>query len=191
MSRSRQITALLLGLLAAVSGWWLWHQPDEDAEPALVGPPRSDYSLETFQLTALDANGKESFSVEGPRLSRHPFVGSLDIDSPRFRFPDQDGGQWSARSGHAFISAEGDRVRLYDDYVMRGPPREGTDPLVMNGPEINYFPKDNHAETDTEVTVVDGSSILRGRGMRAELNAHQVNLSHMQGHFETAPRATR
>ena len=44
----------LLLVVAAVSGWWLWSLNRDDDTPPLTGPPRSDYSLENFQLIAMD-----------------------------------------------------------------------------------------------------------------------------------------
>ena len=60
----------LLLVVAAVSGWWLWSLNRDDDTPPLTGPPRSDYSLENFQLIAMDEQGRESFSVRGGRAAR-------------------------------------------------------------------------------------------------------------------------
>ncbi|MCB1559866.1 MAG: LPS export ABC transporter periplasmic protein LptC [Xanthomonadales bacterium] len=177
---------ILLAVFALVSGWWLWSLTDDDSAPPLTGPPRSDYSLENFQLVAMDEHGRESFSVRGPRLSRHPFLGTMDIDSPRFEFPDADGGRWQAQSGHAWVAADGKQLRLYDDYVINGPPPDAGTPLRMYGPDIRFLPDDNVAETDSDVTIRDGRSILRGHGMRAELDDRHVVLSQFDGRFQTA-----
>ncbi|MEZ5464989.1 MAG: LPS export ABC transporter periplasmic protein LptC [Lysobacteraceae bacterium] len=186
MTRTQRGWLVLLGLLAIVSGWWLWSLTDDDSAPPLTGPPRSDYSLENFQLVAMDAHGRESFSVRGPRLSRHPFLGTLDMDSPRFEFPDAEGGRWQAQSGHAWVAADGKLLRLYDDYVINGPPSAAGAPLRMHGPDIRFLPDENVAETDSDVTIRDGRSILRGHGMRAELDDRHVVLSNLDGRFQTA-----
>lgn len=175
----------LLAVLAILSGWWLWSLTDDDDATALTGPPRSDYSLENFQLIAMDERGRESFSVRGPQLSRHPFLGTLDMDNPRFEFPDAEGGRWKAESGHAWVAADGKLLRLYDDYVIDGPPGDRGDPLRMHGPDIRFLPDLNVAETDSDVTIRDGRSILRGRSMRAELDDRHVVLSNLEGRFQT------
>lgn len=189
MTSSQRGWLTLLALLAIVSGWWLWSLDDGNDEATLIGPPRSDYSLENFQLLAMDERGREAFSVRGPRLSRHPFLRTLDIDSPRFEFPDEDGSRWKARSGHAWVDADGKELLLYDDYVIDGPPgRNGTGAsrLRMNGPDIRFYPDTKIAETDNDVTIVDGRSILRGHGMRAELDSRHVTLSNLNGRFQAA-----
>ncbi len=56
----------------------------------------------------------------------------------------------------------------------------------MNGPDIRFLPEQNVAETGSDVTIRDGSSILRGHGMRAELNDRHVVLSEFDGRFQTS-----
>src|SRR5690606_28098388 len=97
VSQPRWLPVTLLALAALTSGWLVYRLRQADTAPVLMGPPRSDYTLQDFSLVALDAQGHEAFSVRGPRLARHPHLGTLDISEPRLRFPDAHGGIWTTR----------------------------------------------------------------------------------------------
>jgi lipopolysaccharide export system protein LptC len=166
---------LLLGLLAAATGWLLWQLRDRDPAAELVGPPRSDYSLDTFELVALDADGSESFYAYGPRASRHPFLGTIDIEQPRFAFPDREGARWTSRADRAWLSRDGNELRMSGTVELRGPPDDPSAPQ-LDTERLNVFLRENRVETDAAVTVTEPGSILRARGLRAELDTRRVEL---------------
>lgn len=175
MSRSRQISAALLLALAVASGWALWLLRDRPDTEVLTGPPRSDYQLERFELVALDASGKEAFSVTGPRLARHPWIGSLTIEQPRLSFPDSDGGTWTGRADAAAVNAEADLLVLERNVLIEGP-RPPEPPLRLASERLELLPDQNLLRSDLEVTVTGAGSILRGRGLRADLDARRFDL---------------
>ena len=169
----------LLAVLAAVSGWLLWQLRERDAAPVMVGPPRSDYSLEDFQLVALDAAAQESFLARGPRLSRHPQLGTIDIEQPRFSFPQNDAAPgmapWTSRAERAWVSRDGSELRLSGAVALRGPANDPQAPMLVTE-RLTVFPRDDRVETDAAVTVTEPGSILRARGLRAELDTRRVEL---------------
>ena len=120
MAPSRWLPGVLLALLAAGSGVLLWQLRDPGDDDQLLGPPRSDYLLIDYELIALDAAGRESFSARGPLLARHPQLGSLDLGQPLFEFPDQNGGRWTARAEAAWVDGDGEELRLMT--ARRTPP---------------------------------------------------------------------
>lgn len=175
MSPTRRVGAVLLFALAVATGWALWLLRDRPDPETLTGPPRSDYQLEQFELVALDANGKEAFSVTGPRLSRHPWIGSLTIAQPRLSFPDSDGGTWTGRADAAAVNAEADLLVLERNVLIEGP-RPPDPPLQLASERLEFLPDDNELRSELEVTVTGAGSILRGRGLRADLDARRFDL---------------
>ena len=59
------LTIVLL-IAAIASGWSIWSQSGGTAE--MTGPTRSDYVLYDYEIVSLDSQGKESFTLHGPRL---------------------------------------------------------------------------------------------------------------------------
>lgn len=184
----RWLPATLLALAAAISGWLVYQLYRAEPPAALMGPPRSDYSLLEFSLVALDAGGQEAFSVTGPRLARHPHLGTLDVSQPRLRFPDAHGGIWTTRADTAFVSADADRVRLAGEVLMEGPADAGAVPPRLATERMDLFPRENRIASDDAVTLTGPGSILRGRGLSADLDTRRFELGQPEGRFETRRR---
>ena len=166
----------VLALFVLASSWLLWQWRDDDAPPPLVGPPRSDYQLIDFELIALDEAGKESFAAHGPRLERHPQLATIDIEQPRFVFPNAEGERWTSRAERAWVNRDGSELRLIDKVLVEGPTVAAEEPIRLRSQRLTVFPKQDRVETDAAVTVTEPGSILRGRGMRADLATHRVEL---------------
>ncbi len=173
--RRRAVTALLL-LVAAGSGIWVWQLRRDAGPPELVGPPRSDYLLFDFDLIALDAAGKESFAASGPRLTRHPHLGTLDIEAPLFSSPDDGGKIWTSSANRAWVDREGTELRLIGNAQVRGPTAPGTEPILLQSEALTLFPRERRVVSDLAVTVTEPGSILTATGLRGDLNARRVEL---------------
>lgn len=172
-------TALTLVLLAAaaLSGWSVWtHRPDRASAP--VANARSDYLLHDFELVALDKQGNESFTLRAPRLARHPGDHTMTLATPLFLLPVSNGsgndGYWQVRSRQGWVSAEGDEVRLSGDVNATSP--EGATPTRFVTQTLNVFPRSNRASSRDIVTITRPGSILRGRGLDANLKSKRYTL---------------
>lgn len=172
----RWLPVAMLVLVAVASSWLLWQLYQREEPASLVGPPRSDYSLTNFDLIALDDEGRESFRVTGPMLSRHPFLGTLDIEQPTFRFPDSDGKPWNANADRAWAAADGKELRLVGDVEFDGPPREGGGRIELRTPRLNIFPDAREVKSDALVNIVSPGATLRGRGLYANLDTRRFQL---------------
>lgn len=172
--------------IALVTGWWAWQLQEKEAPPPFVGPPRSDYAVDQFELIAFDETGGESFSLRGPRLARHPQLGSFDVEAPRIRVPDQ-AGAWEGRADRAWISRDGELVKLRDRVDLHGPRTGTTAPPRLRSEELDLMPKVGKAFSEVAVTVTGPGSILRGRGLRADLNARRMELlNDVRGRYDAA-----
>lgn len=174
---------LTVAVLAGLAVWEL--RPQQKLQPATSS--RSDYILENFELTTLDENGEESFSVKAPHLERDPKGKSLTIKLPQFSFPDEDGGRWLATSNLAWVAEKGVEVRLIDKVDMLGPPSPLGERTRFNTAQLQIFPKQDLAQSQDQVTVTRADSILQGTGMRANMKTHHIQLlANVKGRY--APR---
>lgn len=184
MSLPRWVPGALLLVAAATSSlalWWLYRQ--DEPEP-LTGPPRSDYFLSDFDLVALDSGGKESFHVTGPYLSRHPYLGTIEIEQPRFALPDSREGTWLARADRAWVDAGGTELRLIGAVALDSPPEGGSGELAFRSERLDVFPRERKVQSDAVVTLTSRDSILRGRGLRADLDTRRFQLlDEVTGHY--------
>ncbi len=187
MTLPRWLPGLLLLLVAAVTGWFVWQLQRGEEPPPLVGPPRSDYVLVDFELVSLDEKGGEAFRVNGPMLSRHPHLGTLNVEQPRFLFPDSDGKPWNARAQRAWVAQRGDELRLSGQVEFDGP-RAPNGRIELRTSELTVLPELNEVRSDAAVTVTGPGSILRGHGLRADLDARRFQLSKVTGQYAPSTR---
>ncbi len=158
--RSGLTLILLLGAL--LSGWALWKQR-QPAKRAAVDTDRPDYVLHDFELITLDGQGKESFTLRAPNLTRQPGDETMSLTTPLFLLPNGEGAYWEVRSERGWVSADHSEIRLEGSVKANGP-ADALRPMTMNTDRLSVFPQKNQARTDAVVTIVQPGYILQGRG---------------------------
>lgn len=164
--RGLLILFLLLGALLSGYAVWKHRQPPP---PATAAGKRPDYVLRDFELTALNNDGRESFTLRAPTLERNPGDATMHLATPLFLLPNGEGRYWEIRSATGWVSADQREIRLRGGVKANGPP-EDLRPVTMNTDRLNVYPEQNRATTDAVVTIVQPGSILRGRGFAVSTN---------------------
>lgn len=179
--------SLLLLAAALATGWSLLRQTGSPVAPVPGG--RADYVLEDFQLISLDPQGRESFTLRAPRLARDPAVRTLDVRTPLFVIPPRpgsDGTPWEVRSDTAWVSAEGDEIRLRGDVVATTTSAEGA-PVRVDTQRLNVYPETKRATSDVQVSVKRPGFILNGQSLEAHLDTKRVFLKDIKARYERIP----
>jgi lipopolysaccharide export system protein LptC len=158
----RGILILLLMAGAVLSGWAVWKHRLPPPQTATAND-RPDYVLRDFELTALNGEGKESFTLRAPSLERRPNDETMSLVTPVFQVPDGTGKYWDIRAKQGWVSADQNEIRLTGE-VKANSPADDLRPITMNTERLNVFPGQSRASTDAVVTIVQPGSILRGRG---------------------------
>jgi len=134
-----------------------------------------------------EESARERATVKAAHLERDPKGKTLTLRTPTFSFPDKDGGRWVTTSREAWVADRAVEVRLIDDVLMLGPADPDGDRTRFNTTFLQIFPKKDLAQTDAAVTITQSDSILTGKGMRADMQAHRFDLlSAVKGRY--APR---
>ena len=177
---------LVLAATALLTGWSVWrHATSTDGASAA---PRSDFVLRDFELVALDTEGKESFTLRGPRLQRDPGVKSMTLETPLFLVPDRQGAYWEvhARSGH--VPDDGKQLQLRGDVVATSPAAVPP-PTRIETQALDLFPRENRATSSDTVRITRPGLTMQGRGLRAEFDRQQVSLlSDVRTRYVPTPR---
>ena len=135
---------------------------------------RADYVLHDFEIISLKKDGSEGFTLQAPKLARTPGSREMNIDTPVFLFPDSSDKRWRSQSNTAWVNADASEVRLRGDVRFDSP--DGSHPMRMQTESLDVFPDANRATTEAQVTVTQPGSILRGRGLEAQLDENRVTL---------------
>ena len=183
----RSVFILLLLTGALVSGWAVWtHRNPTQALAAVNNRP--DYVLRDFELTALDSEGKESFTLRAPTLERRPNDETMLLTTPAFQVPDGTGKYWDIRAKTGWVSADQSEIRLTGD-VKANSPADDLRPITLNTERLDVFPDLSRASTDAVVTIVQPGSILRGRGFAVSTTTKRYEFrSEVKSRYVTARR---
>lgn len=180
------IVAASLLAIAVVASLAVWEMRPK-APAGRSSSDRSDYILENFELTSLDEDGSESFTLKAPHLERDPGGKTLSITEPEFSFPDKKEGRWLVTSNSAWVGEKGAEVRLTDQVEMLGPPSPLGDRTRFSTAHLQIFPKQNLALSDDAVTISRADSILHGTGLRADMQSHHIQLlANVKGRYAPA-----
>ncbi|MDC8012051.1 LPS export ABC transporter periplasmic protein LptC [Tahibacter soli] len=169
------VALLALGAIATQALVWLVRPTPEP--PAFVGPPRSNYSLADFTLNSLDDQGRLSFTIVAPALARRNDDGSLWVDAPNFTITSNDGSEnWKGVSDSAWVTKDGTKMLLAGKVQMHRDTEDPKRQAQVDTHDVTAWPKQNKLETQAPATITQPGSILRGTGMKADLNTHQLEL---------------
>lgn len=168
-------TGLTLFLLVAavVSAWSVLRHRGPGDKPAAT-PGRSDYVLHDVELVVLDEQGRESFTLRGPRIARDPAERAMSLATPVFLLPDSDGDYWRVQANDGWVSPDGDELRLTGDVRVTSPPGERK--VALNTEQLNVFPDRDLASTPARVTITQPGSILQGVGLETNLATRHYEL---------------
>lgn len=183
------LLVVALALLAMVSQVLLWLTRPPVLEPTFTGPPRSGYTLDNFSLNALDEAGKLSFTISGPRLTRHGDDGSIFVSTPDYVMVDKDGQPWTGESDSAWVNKDGSIMRLEGNVEMRRAESGATGNTYLRTSDLTALPKAKTFRTEAPAQIVQPGSILRGTGLRGDLNTKVLELlSDVHTTFESPSR---
>lgn len=166
------LTVVLL-LAALASGWSVWKYSRGATTAGLA--TRSDYVLHDFELVSLDSEGKEAFTLRGPRLQRDPGATSMSLATPLFLVPDRNGAYWEVRARQGNVPEDGKELRLRGNVVATSP-ATAPPPTRIQTEQLNLFPSTNRATSEVGVTVTRPGLTMRGRGLEVDFNRQQVFL---------------
>ncbi|RZA17527.1 MAG: LPS export ABC transporter periplasmic protein LptC [Lysobacteraceae bacterium] len=169
----RATLTIVMALGAIASGWSVWRlsRPAEDG----VLQTRPDYVLRQYELTSLDKQGKESFTLRGPVLQRDPADKTMELATPVFLVPDRVGRYWNVRAQRGVVPAGGGQLLLTGDVVATSP-ADAPPSTRIDTQQLTLFPGENRATSPGVVTVTRPGLTMNGHGMRADFDRQQVSL---------------
>lgn len=173
----RRTWILIVALVAVFAGtrWLVYVFSPTDGEFRIHVSNRSDYVLTEFDLRAMGRDGKPAMVLRAPRLTRDPDDRSLHVDKPDIDLFDDDGRKWDVVAREGWLSEDGEELRLIGPTRMNR--REPADARIsIRTSNLHFFPERDHARTDAAVTIRSPGSILRGRGMEADLATERIQL---------------
>jgi lipopolysaccharide export system protein LptC len=190
MSRQQLFVIGVLAVFAALTQWLLAFQRDQEAQPKPVITDRSDYTLQTFNLRAMDKKGVLSFELTAPSMARNPKDESMAVKSPTIWVEDRIGRRWDVRADTAWVRGDGDLIKLLGGTEARhtNTTQAGENIVILTN-SLNLLPNEKTLNTQDRVTIERTGSILMGLGLSADLNTKSFVIpADVKARFIVAPR---
>jgi lipopolysaccharide export system protein LptC len=176
MERRYWLLLVVLTSVAVGTEVLLWVTRERPDAQTFAGPPRSDYTLTDFTMNALNAAGKRTFQVSGPRLARRGEDGSIFVTTPDYVLIDGNGHPWKGTSDAAWVNKDGSLMKLQGKVQMHREAIGDLKVVEVVTSDLTTWPKDKKMETAAPTTITQPGSILRGIGMRGDLDAKVLEL---------------
>ncbi len=144
--------------------------------------------LHDYEIVSLDSQGKESFTLRGPRLQRDPGAKSMTLETPLFLVPDRHGAYWDVRAQRGLVPDDGKQLQLRGQVIATSP-AQTPPPTRIETEQLNLFPSENRATSTATVTLTRPGLTMRGRGLQADFDRQQVSLlSDVRTRYVPTPR---
>lgn len=179
-------TTLTLLLLAAAlaSGWSVWRMSHPVEAEVLHARP--DYVLRNYEITSLDARGKEQFTLRGPLLERSPGDQTMRLATPEFLVPDAEGAYWEIHADAGIVPPGGGRLEVVGRVSAQSPASKP--PATRIEAEQLTLDVDQHRATSTgKVTITRPGLTMVGMGLLADFDRRRMALL-SQVHSRYAPQ---
>lgn len=164
-----------MGLLVAALAVVVWDMRGQ-RDQRVNAPTRSDYRLERFEMRAYGEDGAIAFGLSSPLLERNPDGKTLNITTPAFVFPAEGGRSWQAGADGAWVSDRAREIQLRGGVRITGPLSKRGLRTEFAADRLSVFPKDDRIASPGWVTVSHGTSILKGKGLEADMKQRRVKL---------------
>ncbi len=168
----RTLVTVLLFFGALASGWSIWKHTHQTTDEVLRARP--DYVLRNYEITSLNTQGSEAFTLRGPVLQRDPNDRTLALQAPHFSVPDSLGRYWEVQAARGTVPAEGGKIQLDGGVQATSPP--DTPPTQIHTERLTLLLNDHGASTASQVTITRPGLTMQGVGMRANFDRQQVSL---------------
>ena len=169
----RTLLTLVLLVAAIASGWSVWrlsHNGDDDVFNA-----RPAYVLRDYEITSLDKQGQESFTLRGPVLQRDPADKTMELATPVFLVPDRENRYWRINAKYGVVPADGSQLQLRGD-VLATSPADAPPATRIQTEQLNLFPGENRATSSVAVAITRPGLTMNGHGMQADFDRQQISL---------------
>jgi LPS export ABC transporter protein LptC len=165
--------ALLYGLLSGRDASDFESGPAEEAR---------GYYLTDATLTEMGQDGRPRVIVHARSIEQQLSDQSVQLADVQLDYTAQQTGQWKVTAERGRMPPDHSAMLLAGDVRVTGTEERGS--AVITTDELEYDTRANFVQTAQPVTVRFGSHELRGRGMRADLNAGTLQLeSSVNGRF--------
>jgi lipopolysaccharide export system protein LptC len=182
MIRPGRLAVLTLALLATWSVWWLRHLQTASAPGHTATTHRIDYTMEKFEVTAMDAAGKPQYHLQAENMMHYADDDSSEFLQPRVESIAKNNTHLRLEGEHGWMAAQGDEIRLLGAVRIEGFAKQ---PFTLLTRDVSFKPDDSLAETQAATELTSAGVRVSAVGMRVHIEQQRVQLlAKVQGRYD-------
>ena len=163
---NRVTSYLVLGILAAMSGWLAELLAPKDDTQSKPPPGRIDYYTKTLRRTVMDETGKPKELLLAEQLTHYDNDDHSELTRPVMTLFSKNGPPWVIHAESARIPAESDEIYLYGEVLIVRESDEKGRTIRIETRNARVQPDRQYAETDEFVRVLSPPDTLTGTGAK-------------------------
>jgi lipopolysaccharide export system protein LptC len=184
-TRNLVITVMLI-LLAGLSGWLQnISEKSVSAQVSQKGENRVDFFFEDSQITTMGPDGHLKNLLVSEKITHYSADDTTEILKPDMLLYKKDESPWHVTADRGWVSADGEHIFLKGAVTVDRSASAGNEAMNLSTSELRIRPKDQYAESDTQVTLKGRNYRATSVGMRVYLKQGKIQLlSQVRGHYE-------
>jgi len=179
-----------LGLMLVLAGLTFYLDrtvQDDDSHPALRRHD-PDYLVVNFTTTTYNRDGAAESSLSADRMVHYPDDDSTELTAPRVVQTKPDEPKMTVRADRGRLSRDGEDIYLYDNVVLEREAGAGKSAARLTTEYLQVVRDRSLVRTDREVTIVEETRSLSGRGMEYSSETQHFTLNaNVRARFEAKP----
>jgi lipopolysaccharide export system protein LptC len=182
MIRSGRLAVLALALMAVWSVWWLRHLQTAPAPEHAAAPHRIDYTMDKFEVTAMDGAGKPQYQLQAESMTHYADDDSSEFQQPRVEYIANNSTNLRLEGERGWMAAQADEIRLLGAVRIEGFAKR---PFKLLTRDVSFKPDDSLAETNAPTELTSAGLRISAVGMRVYIDQQRVQLlAKVQGRYD-------
>ncbi|MFV2060485.1 MAG: LPS export ABC transporter periplasmic protein LptC [Gammaproteobacteria bacterium] len=186
MNKTQFFLFLIFVILTALFSSWLLRSIEQKdkivTHDTLIN---RDYYLEDFSSVIMDKTGSPYYKLISPHLDHYPVNQITKIAEPELYIYNSKEYPWKLIAKHAQITNKGNTIYFNGDVKLNKSSANSNENIVIMTDELSVFIKEQIAESDVKVTIIQGINRIQANGMKLNLENHTLELSsQVNGKYE-------
>lgn len=179
--------SILLIMILTVSSWLAISITKNMLDENRRTQGSSDFFMRDVVYTQVDDNGVVQEQLHSTKMVHYPITSTYVFDSPRLVMTDKDNKQWYISANNASSKGNSKEIYLWDDVNIKQQQDksslQGSMSIITSAATL--YPKQQMAETDKPLTIVQGGNVVNAIGAKVDLRNSKVKLlSRVKGKYE-------
>jgi lipopolysaccharide export system protein LptC len=174
-----------LMLVLALLTFYLDHLVRDEASAPPQRRHDPDYIVTNFTATTYDREGTPLSVLSASRMVHFPDDDTTELYAPKVLQMKPNEPRMRASAERGAVSADGEELFLYDNVVLVREADEGRPEARLTTSFLHILRERSLVRTDREVTIVEDTRSLSGRGMEYDSESRVFTLmTDVRGRFE-------